>query len=212
MVRFASAARTLGLELPLARLVGGGEVGGNRERAGAGGGPFTAADEGGDEADAFLRVVAVAVGGVEDAALAVVGGEDHGLVVAAAAFGWVGVGRGQDVHVLAGATELVVQLVVDVQPLAGHAAGDRMLGVTDGDLKGVLRAVMTAGAFGIVADKLAAIIEIDIGAAFLGPAAPAAKADHFVVLLPVGEGVVSRVDAGEAAAAFDVIDKGVLRF
>src|SRR5262245_38118365 len=132
--------------------------------------------------------------------------------MAGAAFGWIGEGGGEDVHVLAWAAELVVELVVDVQPLAGHAAGDGVIGVSYGDLKGVLWAVVAATAFGIVADDLAGVVEIDVGAAFFGTAAPAAEADHFVVLGPAREGVVGGVDAGEAAAGLHVIDEGVLGF
>jgi hypothetical protein len=100
----------------------------------------------GDEADAFLRVVAVAHGGVKNAAFAIVDGEDHRLVAAGAAFGGVGECGGEDVHIGGGPTELVVELVVHVEPFAGHTLGDGVVGVADDDLKGVLAAVVAAAA------------------------------------------------------------------
>src|SRR6476469_6913320 len=77
-------------KLPLARLVGSRKIGGDGERRLTGGGPFAAADEGSDEADAGLGIVAVAHGGVEDAAFAVVEGDDHRLVAAGSLLGWIG--------------------------------------------------------------------------------------------------------------------------
>src|SRR5437762_2716784 len=131
-------------EFPLARLVRRGKITGNRLCYLAGGRPFAATDERDDEADAFLRIVAVPHRRVEDASLAVIDRDDHRLVVASAPLGRIGECRGQDVHVFAGAAELVVELVVDVHPLAGHAFGDRMLGVANDDLKRMLGAMVAS--------------------------------------------------------------------
>src|SRR5690606_24721807 len=110
-----------------------------------------------------------------------------------------------NVHVVARATELVVQFVVGVQPFAWHVFGDRMLGIANDDAKRMLSTVMAAAASRLVADHLAIFAHEDVGASLLVPAAPSAEAGHLVVLFPIAEGVVRGMDHDEPAAVLHVV-------
>src|SRR5436190_14959636 len=90
-------------KLPLARHFSRRKIAGNRECHLTRGGPFAAANERGDKTDAFLGIVAVAHRRMENAALAVIDGENHRLMAAGPAFVGLSERRGQDVHVFAGA-------------------------------------------------------------------------------------------------------------
>ena len=137
---------------------------------------------------------------VENKALAVPDGEHHWFV--ALALG--AVGGGEDGHVFGGTAEGVVQLVLRVHPLGRHAVGDWVGGVADDDFECVLRAVAAAGARLRVADEVAPVVVIDVRPVFLGAAAPAAEADHPVVLEPARERVVGGMDRDEAPAVAHV--------
>src|SRR4051812_19036604 len=85
-----------------------------------------------------------------------------------------------------------------------------MVGIANDDQKRMLRPMMTAGAFRLIADELACVVEIDIRPTPLTSPAPATKADHFVVFGPLGERVIGRVNARKTAAAFDELDERCL--
>ena len=104
--------------LPHARLVGGGEVGGNLLRHLARGGPFHAALEGDDEGHALELFDRMAEALLKHPALAVLDGEQHRLVLAGAPLVLGREGRGQHGEVLRRAAEPAVQLV-------GHVHEDR---------------------------------------------------------------------------------------
>ena len=78
-----------------------------------------------------------------------------------------------------------------------------MLGVARAEWEFVLLAVVAAVAGRLVADDFAFVVDVDARARFLVAAAPAADADHAVVLGPIGEAVVGGVDGDETAAAGD---------
>lgn len=143
----------------------------------------------------------VAHGGDDDAAFSEGFFVSDGLVFSGAALLGIGVGGGEDVEVIGGATEAVVELVLCMAPLRREAAHDGVLAGADSDSEGMLRAV--AGALvGITRDGFAGpgIDLDDLTEIFSTPA----EADHFIVVIPAGEGVVCGVDGKDATACADV--------
>src|SRR6516164_264641 len=112
----------------------------SRNRLGdlAGCGPLGAAQQGRDEADAAHAAQIMSHGSVEDAALAVGHGPDHGLMFAGAALALIGIGGGQQVNIFDRTAHAVVQLILGVHPFLGHALGNRMTGIADHDFESVL--------------------------------------------------------------------------
>ena len=123
----------------------------------------------------------------------------------ALAFGAPG-GR-QHFHIYGGTAQGIIQLIAPVFPLGRHALCDGVIAVADLNGEFVLRPVAASAALAGVADEFAFLIVIDVRAVFFSATTPAAKADHFVVLQPIGEGVVRGVHNHEAAAVFHVFFK-----
>src|ERR1017187_9650787 len=132
--------------LSYARLRGRGEILGRLLCDLAGCGPLDAPLERHDKPDAPHRGRVVAQGGVEHAALAVADGHQHGLVLARALVGRIGV-RGRD-HRQARrrAAQRIVQLILHVHPDRRQAFDDGMIGGTQRHLKREARAMVTANA------------------------------------------------------------------
>ena len=89
---------------------------------------------------------------VHDAAFAVGDSHDHGLVP----FGVWGIGRGQHLHVFRWATEVIVEFVLGVFPLGGHALGDGVFFPVIAKLHDefVLRSVVASGSRAIVPSEV----------------------------------------------------------
>ena len=142
---------------------------------------------------------------MKDAAFLIVDGHEHGFV-ATGFFEFCGVaGGGEDGHVFGGAAEVGVAFVGGVEPKVGQAFGDGVVLVPHGDEEFVLRAVLAAGAGGGVADELAFVVIVNIGAVFFVSVAPAAEADHEVKLHPIWPAIIGGMDDDEAAAVGHVL-------
>lgn len=140
----------------------GGEVAGQLLGHFAGDRPFAAASKRSDKTDAFLRIVAVAHRRVEDASLAESERHQHSARDDRCPL-WRGRRRRWPAPPCCRrGRELVVQLILHMQPSGGHAGGDGVFGVTDDNLERVLRAVMAARAFALVANQFAGFAQIDI--------------------------------------------------
>ena len=138
----------------------------------------------------------------QDLAFAVGDPPDHQFVLPAAAGFGIGVGRGEDVHVLRRAALAVVEFVEGVEPDFRDALHDRVVGVAGLDLPVVFAAVAGAEVFARrVFDEFAGLIEV--GAVPHVFAAPQ-QADHLFVGLPAGKRVVAGVEHEGGAAFGDV--------
>ncbi len=188
-----------------------GEVGGDLLGHLAGGGPFRAALEGGDEGHALQFLGRVAQGVLEHAALAVLDGEQDRLVLVGAALLLRGEGRGQHGQVLGRAAEPAVKLVGHVHELRGQALGDR-----DGSARG-RRSGRAAPGRGepllpgrVVADDLA-VAPADVGAGLLGRGRPSRPGRSSRCTLSTWGRPPGEVVDHQPAAVCDVIDQGLLR-
>ena len=179
----------------------------SREVAGAGavagGGPFGAALEGFVKTAAEHGVVGMAEGGVEDAALAIVDGQEIGLLLAIE----IRHGGGEHGDVFSGTAKMAVKLILSMAPAGGKTAGDGVIGGLDFHHKLVLRPVGTAFARRGVAEE-AAVFDVEPGAGFFIAPAPTTDADHAIVLGPGTKGIVGSMDGDKTTAIFDVVVEG----
>src|SRR5690606_16981262 len=148
------------------------------------------------ETDSRDRLDTVTERGVEDPPLAEVGDEKERLVLARAPRLPIGIGGREDGHVLRGAAQTVIELVLRMTPARGQASKNRMLRRARIEHELVLSAVASSGPGRLVANDLA-VAETHVRAVPLVASAPAAEPDHAVVLVPFREGVVRRVDDDE---------------
>ena len=144
---------------------------------------------------------------MEDASLAVLDCHEHRLVLARAALGLLGRGRGQHLQVLRRTAQLAVDFVAGMQPLGGEALHDGMIRRARHDQEVVLRRMHRVAGRRRVEDHRA-VAPAHLRAPRLVASTPAADAGYLEKLRPPGERVVRGVRQHEAAPAADVLDEG----
>src|SRR6266699_3377001 len=90
-----------------------------------------------------------------------------------------------------------------MHPQLRQTLGDGVSQIADGHLILMLLAVMAGRAWLGLLNEVSRF-EMDVGSALFIAAAPPPQADHLVVRLPCGEGVVGGVKADEASAVAHV--------
>src|SRR5665647_1428861 len=146
-------------------------------------------------------------GGVKDPSFAVGDGHQHGLIAASTFFGGIRVGGGKDLHVFGRTAKGTVQFIFSVHPGYRKSFQDRMVGFSGPYQVFVLRTMRAGSSFGGIYYQLI-ILVIDIGAIFFVALVPATESDDFVVLFPVGEGVVGLVVDHDATTILHILEEG----